>query len=65
MPGVSHTRNLIIVVADLDAKQRIVQVLQRPQSLGIRRVQFVVDRYAKRDSGRCRTSHEYLLIRHS
>lgn len=60
MPDARRTWDLIVVVVDLDAKQGIVQLLQRPQSLGIRPVQFVVDRYVKRDSGCCRTSHEYL-----
>ena len=60
MPDTRRTQDLIVVAADLDAKQSIVQLLQRPQSLGIRPIQFVVDRYVKRDSGCCRTSHEYL-----
>ena len=60
MSDATQTKDLIVVVADLDAKQVIQQLLQRPQSLGIRPIQATVDRYVKRDSGCCRTSHEYL-----
>lgn len=60
MSDATQTKDLIVVVADLDAKQTIEQLLQRPQSLGIRPIQATVDRYVKRDSGCCRTSHEYL-----
>ncbi len=55
-----ETEDLIVVVADIDAKQTIEQLLRRPRSLGIRPIQFSVDRYVKRDSGCCGTSHEYL-----
>ncbi len=60
MPDARQTEDLIVVVADLDAKLTIEQLLRRPRSLGIRPIQFTVDRYVKRDSGCCGTSHEYL-----
>ncbi len=60
-----HTQDLIVVVADLDAKQTVEGILWRPKSLRIRPIQFRVDRYVKRDSGCYGTSHDYLrrLIR--
>ena len=60
MTDARQTKDLIVVAADLDAKQVIEQLLRRPRSLGIRPIQFTVDRYVKRDSGCCGTSHEYL-----
>lgn len=60
MSDARETSELIVVVADLDAKQVVEQLLKRPQSLGIRPIEFTVDRYVKRDSGCYRTSHEYL-----
>lgn len=55
-----HTQDLIVVVADADAKQAVEGMLGRPESLRIRPIQFRVDRYVKRDSGCYGTSHEYL-----
>ena len=49
-----------MVVADADAKQVVEGLLRRPESLRIRTVRFTVDRYVKRDSGCCGTSHDYL-----
>lgn len=40
--------DLIVVVADADAKQTVEGVLRRPESLQIRPVRFTVDRYVKR-----------------
>ncbi len=60
MPEAKRTQDLIVVAADLDAKEAIEQLLRRPMSLGIRAIHFTVDRYVKRDSGCCRAAHEYL-----
>lgn len=54
------TQDLIVVVADTDTKQAVEGVLQRPESLQIRPIQFQVYRYNKRDSGCYGTSHEFL-----
>jgi len=55
-----RTQDLIVVVADADAKEAVEGLLRRPESLQIRPVRFTVDRYVKRDSGCYGTSHEYL-----
>ena len=55
-----HGQDLIVVVADADAKQAVAGMLRRPESLRIRPIQFQVDRYSVRDPGCCRTSHKYL-----
>ena len=57
-----QTQDLIVVVADLDAKQAVEGMLRRPESLRIRPIHFRVDRYKERDSGCYRTSHEYLRL---
>lgn len=56
----SSPQDLIIVVADADAKQVVEGLLRRPQSLQIRSVRFTVDRYVRRDSGCRGTSHVFL-----
>ena len=55
-----HTQDLIVVVADADAKQAVEGMLRRPKSLQIRPIRFRVDRYNRRDSGCYRSSHDYL-----
>ena len=55
-----RTQDLIVVVADADAKEAVEGLLRRPESLQIRPVRFTVDRYVKRDSGCYGTAHEYL-----
>lgn len=60
MTAAEKPSDLIVLVADADAKQVVEGLLRRPESLRIRTVRFTVDRYVKRDSGCCGTSHDYL-----
>lgn len=56
----TDSRDLIVVVADLDAEETVKALLDRAKSLQIRPIRFTVDRYVKRDSGCRGTSHDYL-----
>lgn len=53
-------KDLIVLVADLDAEQAIKHILERHHSLGIRTISFDVIRHPDRDPGCCQDSHNLL-----
>lgn len=53
-------KDLIVVVADADAEKAIVALLQRRQSLGIRKISYDIRRHVQRDPG-CRTAVDSFL----
>ncbi|MBI3987633.1 MAG: hypothetical protein HY343_11965 [Lentisphaerae bacterium] len=61
MSPVPTAKDLIVVVADLDAEVAIKALLKRHEALGIQRISFDVRRHVQRDPG-CRTAaHSFLL----
>lgn len=47
----SEGRDLVVLVADLDAEKTLEGLLQRPQSLDIRAVNYTILRHINRDNG--------------
>ena len=47
-------RDLFVLTADQDMNATMVSLLQRPQSLDTRKIQYAIDRHRRRDPG-CRT----------
>lgn len=54
------TRDLVVLVADLDAEQALAGLLARPDSLGCRRFTVDIHRHPMRDSGVFREAHDFL-----
>lgn len=50
----SYDKDLIVLLADLDAENAVTGILHRPQSLGIRPISFETIRHAMRDPGCCK-----------
>lgn len=57
---VAEAKDLIVVVADIDAENAIEAVLHRRHSLGIRNISYDIRRHVQRDPG-CRTAVDSLL----
>lgn len=55
-------KDLLVYVADADAQGFVRAVLQRPQALGIRAVDFHVDRHPQRDAGMMNTGAELMRL---
>lgn len=51
-------RDLAVLAADLDAMAVLKEVLARPESLGIRPIDFLVDRHTGRDAGMVQSGPE-------
>lgn len=51
-------KDLIVLTADLDALAVMRAVLSRPEALGIRPIEFLVDRHTGRDSGMVQSGPE-------
>lgn len=60
MSATAAKRDLIVVVADVDAEVTVRALLKRIESLQIRPISFQVDRFVKRDSGCYGEIQDYL-----
>lgn len=56
----SNAKDLIVVVADIDAENAIDAVLRRYRALGIRNISYDIRRHVQRDPG-CRTAIDSFL----
>ncbi len=63
MKTIDHSKkDLIVIVPDIDMEVSIRRLLLRTKALGIRQIEFDVNRHFQRDAG-CRTdSHNYLKL---
>jgi hypothetical protein len=55
-------KDLVILVADKNIEETIKELLQRPESFGIRSVHYAIYRHPHRDPGCLRESHDFLKI---
>lgn len=61
MNDVKYPRDLVVLVADKNMEYSIKSILERPQSLGIKKLDFIIYPHPKRDPGCLVSSHYYLL----
>ena len=61
MNNVKYPRDLVVLVADKNMGYSMKGILERPKSLGIKKLDFIIYPHPKRDPGCLVSSHNYLL----
>jgi len=61
MNDVKFQRDLVVLVSDKNMEYSMRGILERPQSLGIKKIDFVIYTHPKRDPGCYVGCHNYLL----
>ena len=61
MTPIESRKDLVVLVADKNMEYSMKGILERPQSLGIKKIDFVIYPHPKRDPGCFVGGHNYLL----